>query len=120
MFKHLYPIAVESGIDAEHFWDFDLAELMTQISANNKRKLEDMRTKAYMDHRMSELIAFAFNDPSKMPKIEEAYPFVKETEVQAQQSLAEEEPDWKRDQALFMQQAQRIKQFNKDKNGGEN
>ena len=29
-----------------------------------------------------------------------------------------EEPDWKKDQIIFMQQAQKIKQFNKDKGGG--
>lgn len=50
---------------------------MTQIAANRKRELNDLRAKAYMDHRLSELVAFAINDPAKMPKLEEAYPFVK-------------------------------------------
>ncbi len=95
----------------------DLLELMTQIKANNKRRLDEWRSKAYMDHRLSELVAFAVNDPAKMPKIEEVYPFVQDDVDQtAQVSL--EENDWKKDQALFMQQAQRIRQFNEDKKGG--
>ena len=43
---------------------------MTQIAANRKRELNDLRAKAYMDHRLSELVAFEVNDPAKMPKIE--------------------------------------------------
>lgn len=94
----------------------DLLEIMTQIEANNKRCLEEWRAKAYMDHRLSELMAVAVNDPAKLPKVEEAYPFVKEEH--SDQKLATEEAEWKKDQALFMQQAQRIKQFNADKAGG--
>ena len=91
---------------------------MTQIAANRKRELNDLRAKAYMDHRLSELVAFAVNDTAKMPKLEEAYPFVKDNMNQIDQP-SEKEPDWKRDQAILMQQAQRIRQFNKDKGGGE-
>lgn len=94
----------------------DLLEIMTQIEANNKRRLEEWRAKAYMDHRLSELMAVAVNDPAKLPKVEEAYPFVKEEH--ADQKLATKEAEWKKDQALFMQQAQRIKKFNADKAGG--
>ena len=50
-----------------------------------------------------------------MPKVEEAYPFVKDN---VEETSKPNEPDWKQDQALLMQQAQRIKQFNKDKGGG--
>lgn len=95
----------------------DFGEIMTQISANEKRRLEDLRAKAYMDHRLSEMMAFAFNDPVKMPKVEEAYPFVKDNLDQTNK-ISEEEPDWKKDQVIFMQQARKIKQFNKDKGGG--
>ena len=56
-FEELYPIAVEAGIDADRFWEMDLLEIMTQIEANNKRRLEEWRAKAYMDHRLSELMA---------------------------------------------------------------
>ncbi len=52
-----------------------------------------------------------------MPKIEEAYPFVQDDVDQITQ-VSPEESDWKKDQALFMKQAQRIRQFNEDKKGG--
>ena len=87
------------------------------MSANEKRRLEAVRAKAYMDHRLSEMMAFAFNDPAKMPKVEEAYPFVKDNLDQTNK-ISEEDPDWKKAQVIFMQQAQKIKQFNKDKGGG--
>lgn len=90
---------------------------MTQIKANEKRRLEDLRAKAYMDHRLSEMMAFAFNDPAKMPKVEEAYPFVRD-KVQQVEETSSQEPEWKQDQIILMQQAQRIRQFNKDKGGG--
>lgn len=92
---------------------------MAQITANRKRELINLRAKAYMDHRLSELVAFAVNDPAKMPKLEEAYPFVKDESIGQFEQEHEEQPDWKKDQAILMQQAQRIKQFNKDRNGGE-
>lgn len=95
----------------------DLLEIMTQIKANNERRLDEWRSKAYMDHRLSELVAFAVNDPAKMPKVEEAYPFVQDDVDQTAQ-VSPEESDWKKDQALFMKQAQRIRQFNEDKKGG--
>lgn len=95
----------------------DLLEIMTQIKANEERRLSEWKAKAYMDHRLSELVAYAVNDPAKMPKIEEAYPFVQDDVDQITQ-VSPEESDWKKDQALFMQQAQRIRQFNEDKKGG--
>ena len=70
----------------------DFGEIMTQISANEKRRLEDLRAKAYMDHRLSEMMAFAFNDPAKMPKVEEAYPFVKDNLDQTNK-ISKEEPE---------------------------
>ncbi|KRL00660.1 hypothetical protein FC20_GL001193 [Lactobacillus equicursoris DSM 19284 = JCM 14600 = CIP 110162] len=57
-----------------------------------------------MDHQLASLIAYAFNDPAKMPKVEEAYPFVNQGQDQA-----EEMPEWKKDQLILMQQAEMIK-----------
>ncbi|MDE7024038.1 MAG: hypothetical protein K2O72_07620, partial [Ligilactobacillus sp.] len=95
----------------------DLLEIMTQIKANEERRLSEWKAKAYMDHRLSELVAYAVNDPAKMPKIEEAYPFVQDNNQQIE-AVSPQEAEWKQDQALLMQQAQRIRQFNEDKKGG--
>ncbi|MFT8324782.1 hypothetical protein [Oenococcus sicerae] len=83
-------------------------EIMVQALANNKNRLQDMKSRALMDHKQAELMAFALNDPSKMPTAEESYPFLKE-----QPKAAETIPDWKKDQLLLMQQSQRVKQVNK-------
>ncbi|AHB80339.1 hypothetical protein ACFIUX_07690 [Oenococcus oeni] len=79
-------------------------EIMVQTLANNQNKVQQMRMQAIMDHKQSELMAYALNDPSKMPKAEEAYPFLKQFE-----KVQDKVPDWKKDQLLLMQQAQRIK-----------
>ncbi|MHA5133451.1 hypothetical protein R5P91_08605 [Oenococcus oeni] len=79
-------------------------EIMVQTLANNQNKVQQMRMRAIMDHKQSELMAYALNDPSKMPKVEEAYPFLKQFE-----KVQDKVPDWKKDQLLLMQQAQRIK-----------
>ncbi|MFT8916562.1 MAG: hypothetical protein ABF899_01705 [Oenococcus sp.] len=89
----------------------DFQEIMVQTIANNKNKVLAMRTQAFMDYKQSELMAYAFNDPSKMPKPEEAYPFLKETEKYVQTEPEETVPAWKKDQLLLIQQAQRIKAF---------
>ncbi|WP_260213045.1 hypothetical protein [Lactiplantibacillus pentosus] len=105
----IYPLAVRSGIDSDHFWELDFGELMVQIIANNRNRMDDMRMRAMMDHKQAEMMAFALNDPSKMPSVEEAYPFIKT----ATKSVAE--PEWKQDQLLLMQQSQKIKTARKFK-----
>ena len=112
MLRAIYPIAVQSGIDAEQFWEMNFEEIMVQTMANNRNKIQEMRTKAIMDHRQAEMMAFALNDPSKMPKVEEAYPFVNETKTQQ----TEQVPQWEKDRALLMQQAQKIKMARQAKN----
>lgn len=78
---------------------------MVQTEANVQREKEQLTARAYMDHQLASLIAYAFNDPSKMPRVEEAYPFVSQDQDQA----AEEMPEWKQDQLILMQQAEMIK-----------
>lgn len=78
---------------------------MVQTEANVQREKEQLTARAYMDHQLASLIAYAFNDPSKMPRVEEAYPFVN----QGQDQAAEEMPEWKKDQLILMQQAEMIK-----------
>lgn len=100
---------MQSGIDSDHFWELDFGELMVQVIANNRNRIDDMRMRAVMDHKQAEMMAFALNDPSKMPSVEEAYPFIKTVT----KSVAE--PEWKQDQLLLMQQSQKIKTARKFK-----
>lgn len=76
---------------------------MVQTEANVQREKEQLTARAYMDHQLASLIAYAFNDPTKMPRVEEAYPFVNDGQEK------EEIPEWKKDQLILMQQAEMIK-----------
>lgn len=76
---------------------------MVQTEANVQHEKEQLMTRAYMDHQLASLIAYAFNDPTKMPRVEEAYPFVNDGQEK------EEIPEWKKDQLILMQQAEMIK-----------
>lgn len=103
-------MAVQSGIDAEQYWEMNFEEVMVQTLANNRNRIQDLRMRAIMDHKQSELMAYALNDPGKMPKVEEAYPFVKGSEPKQ----VEQVPQWKKDQLMLMQQAQRIRNSRKN------
>ncbi|WP_367115012.1 MULTISPECIES: hypothetical protein [Lactiplantibacillus] len=102
---------MQSGIDSDHFWELDFGELMVQVIANNRNRIDDVRMRAVMDHKQAEMMAFALNDPSKMPSVEEAYPFIKTATSTSSDSV----PEWKRDQLLLMQQSQKIKTARKFK-----
>lgn len=110
LLKAIYPIAVQSGIDSEQYWELNFEELMVQILANNRNRMQALRERAVMDHKQSEMMAYALNDPSKMPSVEEAYPFIKDLSPKP----AKQVPEWKKDQLELMQQAQKIKMARKN------
>ncbi|MDN7144447.1 hypothetical protein QS460_00755 [Liquorilactobacillus mali] len=84
-----------------------LEEIMVQILANRKNRMNELKVRATMDHQLASLMAYAMNDPSKMPKLEEAYPFLKEQQVQNNQ--VEHVPEWKINQMKMMARAKQIK-----------
>ena len=94
------------GIDAEEYWEMNFGEIMVQILANRKSKLNELKVRATMDHQLANLMAYAMNDPSKMPKLEEAYPFLKD---ENQNSQVEQVPEWKINQMKMMARAKQIK-----------
>lgn len=81
-----------------------------QTMANAKRQQEEIVTRARMDHELAQLMAYALNEPSKMPSPEEAYPFLRDFEPKE-----EPVPDWKKDQMELMLQAQKIKHARENK-----
>lgn len=95
------------GIDAEEYWAMNFEEIMVQILANRKSKMNELKVRATMDHQLAILMACAMNDPSKMPKLEEAYPFLKEQQTQSNQ--VEQVPEWKINQMKMMARAKQIK-----------
>lgn len=85
---------------------------MVQIIANNHNRIQSLRERAVMDHKQSEMMAFALNDPAKMPKLEEAYPFIQDTAPKPVKPATE----WQQDQMELMKQAQKIKTLRQLKN----
>lgn len=84
-------------------------EIMVQTLANRKNRVDEMKFRAMMDHQQANLMSYAFNDPSKMPKLEEAYPFLKDE----QKKQAEQVPQWKINQLKMIARAKQIKQARK-------
>lgn len=111
MLEHMYPQAVEAGIPATEYWGMTLEEIMIQVQANKKVKENELKEKAMFDYSQQRLAVFAFNDPKKFPKFEDAYPFLKQIEQAVEEAKIEEESKqdtMKRDQEIFLTQAQAI------------
>lgn len=122
MLEYMYPQAVEAGIPSTEYWGMTLEEIMIQVQANKKIKENELRERAMFDYSQQRLAVFAFNDPKKFPKFEEAYPFLKQIEQAVEEAKSEEESKqeaMKRDQEVFMAQAEAIKATRKRKNNQE-
>lgn len=112
MLEFMYPQAVESGIPATDYWGMTLEEIMIQVQANKKIKENELKEKALFDYSQQRLAVFAFNDPKKFPKFEDAYPFLKQIEKAVEEAKTEEETKqeaMQREQEMFLAQAQAIK-----------
>ncbi|WP_225428328.1 hypothetical protein [Levilactobacillus enshiensis] len=116
MLTDMYQPAVRAGIGADEYWDLTIREIIVQSEANRQRHLDALKERAVMDHKLSELIAFAMNEPNKMPSVEKMYGF---TDEQQSAEPQEELPEWKKDQLEFMKQAERIRNTRNAKEGGE-
>ncbi|WP_369118255.1 hypothetical protein [Enterococcus thailandicus] len=118
MLEYMYPQAVEAGIPSTEYWGMTLEEIMIQVQANKKIKENELKERAMFDYSQQRLAVFAFNDPKKFPKFEEAYPFLKQIEQAVEEAKSEEESKqeaMKRDQEIFMAQAEAIKATRKRK-----
>ena len=79
-----------------------------------------LKERAVMDHKTAELMAFAVNDPSKMPSVEKHYSFMDDN-AECQPDTLNNEPDrnepeeWQSDQALLVQQAMAVRATNERK-----
>lgn len=107
--------AIDAGIPADRYEDMTYLEIVAQIKANRKQHLEQLREQAVMDHTQASLMAFALNDPQKMPSVSKAYPFIADDiQTTRQDSSApsmqpKPQPAWQDDQAMLLQQAMIVK-----------
>lgn len=108
MLEDMYQPAVNAGIDADEYWHMTIREIIVQSKANRQRHMDALRERAVMDHKLSELMAYAVNEPNKMPGVDKMYGFLEEKQGQSEQPQAEL-PEWKKDQLAFMKQAEKIR-----------
>ncbi|MGM0214971.1 hypothetical protein [Enterococcus sp. AZ109] len=122
----MYQPAVEAGIPADKYWSLSYEEIIVQATANQKVRERDMKEKAIMDYKLAQLNAFSFNDPKKMPGLDEFYGLESETKANetldgsevTQQEISAEDRKWMREQANMMQIAAAIKRTNARKQEG--
>ncbi|KAJ76043.1 prophage protein [Enterococcus faecalis AZ19] len=114
----MYPQAVEAGIPASEYWLMTFDELMVQIQANKVRKENELKEKAMFDYSQQKLAVYAFNDPKKFPKFEEAYPFLQDIENLVNKGITEyndQEILMHHDQDILMKNAKAIEETRKRK-----
>lgn len=104
----MYEPALEIGIPSNDFWDMTFEEIMTEVNVRQKIKKNALRERATFDYNIAQMMVYAVNDPKKMPKIDELYPFMKEDVVQPTK-VVEQIEEVNQDQAVFMQMAKAIK-----------
>lgn len=108
----MYPRAVEAGIDADKYWSMTYEEIIIQAEANVAQKKQELEQQAMLDYKAAQLNAYALNEPKKMPKFEEHYPF---TQSSTQESETTQQQDWRVNKARMMEYTEMIKQTRKRK-----
>lgn len=110
----MYPKAVESGIDADKYWSMTYEEIVVQAEANaNKRKAE-LEQQAMLDYKAAQLNAYALNEPKKMPKFEDHYPF---TKIGNEPEEENKQQDWRVMKERMMNYTEAIKKTREKKGG---
>jgi len=109
----MYPKAVEAGIPAEKYWSMSYEEIVVQAEANIAIRKTELEEQAMMDYKAAQLSAYAFNDPKKMPKPEQHYPFLQTEKKQAE---AKQPQAWEINKARMLERTELIKATRERKN----
>lgn len=109
----MYPKAIEAGIPAEKYWSMTYEEIISQAEANIAYRQKELEEQARLDYKAAQLNAWALNEPKKMPKFEEHYPFFKKEPSQQEDS---HQQDWKIMKARMQERAELIKKTRERKN----
>ncbi|MBD9846476.1 hypothetical protein IHP33_12170 [Enterococcus faecalis] len=107
----MYPKAVEAGIAAERFWGLSYEELIIQVRANAKIHQRELEEQAMLTYKQAQLNAYGMNEPKKMPKFQQIFPFVQvssEIDGQEETSIVKQQ-DWRVMKARMQEQAEMIK-----------
>lgn len=111
----MYPKAVEAGIPADRFWFMTYEEIIVQAEANQKKRHRELEEQALLDYKATQLNAYAFNNPKKMPKFEAYYNFNQQETVE--NDTENQQQNWQVMKARMMERAAMIKETRARKGG---
>lgn len=103
----MYLPAVQNGIPSDEYWSKTFEEIIIQVNANQRNKEDELKQEANLNYRLAQLMAYAMNDPSKMPSFEAIYPFASEVKEMTEEEMKMKE--MQEDQQYMMMMAQAIK-----------
>lgn len=112
----MYPKAVEAGIDADKYWSMTYEEIVIQAEANVAKRKQELEQQAMLDYKAAQLNAYALNEPKKMPKFEDHYPFAK-PEVENEEDNQQKQQDWRVMKERMMDYTQAIKKTQERRKG---
>ncbi|MGM0239486.1 hypothetical protein [Enterococcus sp. AZ103] len=106
----MYPKAVEAGIDADKYWSMTYEEIVVQAEANVAKRKQELEQQAMLDYKAAQLNAYALNEPKKMPKFEDHYPFAN-SDVETKEP--NQQQDWQIMKARMIERTEIIKRTKK-------
>lgn len=93
-------------MDYEKYWDMTYGEILLHIKAYNRRKTEEMKTQASLNHLLGDLIgasvARLLSKDAKYPTLFETYPGLFEEEARREEELRQEK-EWQLYKARIME-----------------
>lgn len=103
--------AVKAGIDADKFWSMTYGELIVQAEGNESIRKREIEEKAFLDYKQAQLQAYAFNEPKKMPKFSDHYPFDNEMNPVSKEGnpAKGQQQDWQIMKARMIERTEMIK-----------
>lgn len=112
----MQPSAIDYGTPAETYWGLTLEEIILNADSGKRRRIADLKEKVMLDHKLAQLNSYAFNDPKKMPKIQDHYSFMKELEEEKLKQVAPNDQlsvpkksNWELHKEMMMRQSLAIK-----------
>lgn len=112
----MQPRAIDYGVAAESYWELTLEEIMLTSESAKRIRIADLKEKVMFEYKMAQLNAYAFNEPKKMPKPNDHYPFLKEIQNNEAKEVAPnnqpsipQKTNWELHKEMMMRQAQAIK-----------
>lgn len=78
LFEKLYPIAIQSGVDAVFYWEMTYAEILAAIKGSAKRQEVELQHQSIIAYHqanlISHLVSISLGSKQSHPELHEAFP----------------------------------------------